>query len=210
MAKDEKRTGETKSTQAKSPSTAFRASSASGASSAKSAPGGLSFQQKASLIGGAIILAAVLYLLLAPSGSGGADQTVFSHYLYNTSKNGIIVDVRGAPSSDVRQQIMQCGVNYISSPFYTNSTDRELVAYFCDDSGCLSSDYRFDLPNATPGFSNKSVPFSDAIYAMRSTPYIYVHAGNSAGDFVFHPTYLEVLINSKSNASDCSINSVGD
>ena len=200
MAKEERKVSETKSAEPKA-----GGKSASGAKPSS----GLSLQQKASLIGGAVLLAAILGLLLFPAGSGSADQTAFSRLLYNTSKNGILVDVRGAPSSDARQVIMQCGVNYISSPFYANSSDKELLAYFCDESGCLSSMYQFGLPNSTPTVSNKSVPFSDALYAMRDRPYIYVHSGAGSGDYIFHPNYMEVLISSKSNASSCSIRAVG-
>lgn len=169
---------------------------------------GLSLQQKCALIGGAAILALVLGALLFPSGGESADEGAFSNYLYNNSKNGILVDARGSPSADVRQQIMQCGVNYISSPFYTNGSNKELLAYFCDDSGCLSSDYRFGLPNSTPKASNVSVPFSEALYAMRERAYIHVHAGAEGRDFIYHPTYMEVIIGPKSNPDYCQLRAV--
>ncbi len=166
---------------------------------------GLSLQQKAALCGGAVILALVLGVLLFPSGNGSADEGTFSKYLYNNPKNGILVDARGAPSADVRRQIMQCGVNYVSSPFYTNGSSKELLAYFCDDAGCLSSVYRFGQSNSTPTTSSTSVPFSEAVYAMRERAYIHVHAGSENKDFIYHPTYMEVIIGPKSDVDYCRL-----
>ncbi len=204
MAKDEKKADKAKAVPAASKPAAPAHSNAAPSSK----PAGLTLQQKAALIGGAIILAIVLGVLLLPTPAESANEGAFSNYLYNNSKNGILVDARGASSADVRQQIMQCGVNYISSPFYTNGSSKELLAYFCDDSGCLSSDYRFGVSNSTPVISNTSVPFSQALYAMKDRAYIHVHAGPEGKDFIYHPTYMEVIIGPKSNSDYCRLRAV--
>ena len=164
---------------------------------------GLTLQQKAALIGAAVIIALCLGVLLWPAPAQATDYDSFTHYIYNNSRSGLIMDGRGASGAGMRQQVMQCGVNFISGPFYA-ATGKDLLLYACDDSGCFSSEYRFDLPNSTPAVSNVSVPFSDALSAMRERAYIYIHAG-AQDQILYHPTYMEVIVGSTSNVSNCQI-----
>ena len=206
MAKEEK--SHLPKSDASAPKTAKAAEEKSPAANQSKPASGLSLQQKGALIGAAVIIALVLGILLFPAPSESADQQTFSHYLYNNSRNGILVDARGA-GANLGQAIMQCGVNYISSPFYTNGSDKDLLAYFCDNSGCLSSEYNFALPNSSAIVSNKSVPFSEAVIAMHDRAYIHIHAGAQDKDFIYHPTYMEVIIGAKSNPDYCQLRAVG-
>ncbi len=158
---------------------------------------GLTPTQKYALLGGAVVLLVVLGLSLFSS--PGTDPKPFTNYLYSSNQSGILMDVRGSPSPNVSQKILQCGVNLISSGFYAR-TSKDLLVYACDDSGCLSGGA---TANQTVN-SSATISFSDALYAMRGRPYFYIHYGPS-GLQSFHLTYAEALINADSNTSACSI-----
>ena len=167
---------------------------------------GLTFQQKVALIGGAILLVLVLGTILWPSlaiGDGNANYMQFKTALEDKNQSGILMDVRGA-SDAARPKILQCGVDLISSGFYS-AAKKDLVVYSCDDSGCLSSQFR---PGVNATTANTTIPYSDALYGLRGRPYFHILYSSEPKAAVFTPEYSEVFITSVSNES-CGINMTG-
>ncbi len=169
---------------------------------------GLSMQQKTALIGGALILAAVLLSLLWPSVSPAASSDsyrAFASSLVNNSRSGIMVDVRGASSPDARQKLLQCETDLVQSSDFYPRTGKDLLVYYCDDSGCLSSRYRYDLPKYSFSYDNRSVPFADALYALQNRTYFYIHYSPSSQPPAYSSRYAEIFITANSSES-CGIN----
>lgn len=182
-------------------STAKLASS-SPADAADKKSGWLSGNQKIALVGGLLVL--VLLLGVALYSNPGDDPAPFTNYLYHAPQSGILMDVRGSPSANVSQKILQCGVNLVSSGFYA-TTQKNLSIYACDEKGCLGGPVATNSSslNATNS-NNTTLPFSDALYALRNSAYFHIRYGPEDRK-VFHPTYVEVYVSPGSSAA-CAIN----
>ena len=167
---------------------------------------GFTFQQKVALIGGALLLVLVLGTVLWPSlalGDANANYMQFKTALENGNQSGILMDLRGAPSG-ARQKIVQCGVDLISSGFFS-AAKKDLLVYSCDDTGCMSSHL---LPGANATTSNATIPFSDALYNLRARPYFHLLYAADSKAAVFTPEYSEVYLTADSNET-CGINITG-
>jgi len=161
----------------------------------------------------AIILAVAIIVFVIAAVMFFGDQQItnsqdFSDFLYSSNKSGIIMDVRDSPSLDKNSVVIQCGVNLISGGFYAQ-TQKDLLVYACDDSGCISSAALANLTNdaldnSTINSTALLVPFDQALYDMRSRAYFHIMY-SKAERKIFHPTYVEVYVNSSSDPSKCGL-----
>lgn len=168
---------------------------------------GLSKSQKFALIGAVAVLVFVLGATLILGGQQAENGQEFSEFLYASNKSGILMDVRNSPSTAENAVVMQCGVNLITGGFFAQ-TQKDLLVYACDNSGCLSS---LALANQSDADMNETldsdglvIPFDQALYEMRGRAYFHIMYSDEEKK-EFHPTYVEVYVNSSSDASKCSL-----
>ncbi len=174
----------------------------------------LTLQQKTALIGGTLILVLVLGTLLAPSLAGLIPTTpnpvtddnyaLFKTSLLNNSRSAVIMDLRAAPSAPVKQAILQCGVDFISSGLYQN-LHKDLLVYSCDETGCLSSRFRYDLGIKNATTTNVTIPYSDALANLAGYTYFHVQYAPQSREPVYTSQYSEVFITGNSSEA-CNIN----
>jgi hypothetical protein len=168
---------------------------------------GLSLQQKVALISGAIIIFLVLFTFLFPSSSPQAAKSnyeLFISSLKENQKSGIFIDMRDASGPAMRQKLMQCATDLIQSSDFYPRFGKDLLIYYCDNSGCISSRYRFDLPNYTFSYDNQSIAFSEALYAMRNRTYFYLRYSPTPTPPSYSSQYAEISI-SPDSQEECLI-----
>lgn len=160
--------------------------------------------QKLAIIGAAAILVIVLAVTLLFNDPQMDAAQSFSDFLYESPKSGIIMDVRNSPSTAQNSVVMQCGVNLISGGFFAK-TNKDLLVYACDNSGCLSSTALANLTNETNADTSELViPFDEALYNMRSRAYFHImYSDEEKKDF--HANYVGVYVNSSTDPTECKL-----
>ena len=167
---------------------------------------GLTKNQKLALIGGAAVIVIVLAFTLLFGNQQLANSQDFSDYLYSSNKSAIIMDVRNSPDTTQNSIVMQCGVNLIADGFFVK-THKDLVVYACDNKGCISST-AMEALNATnesqEDISEFIVPFDEVLSDMRGRAYFHIKYADEEKKN-FHPTYVEVFVNSSTNPAECKL-----
>ncbi|MCX6772425.1 MAG: hypothetical protein NTV88_01490 [Candidatus Micrarchaeota archaeon] len=146
-----------------------------------------------------VALAVVAYVFFfsnanATEDKAAADAKPFYSLLVNSSKVGVLYDVRGADDAQA-QSIYQCGVNIISKGAFAG---KDLQVIGCDANGCLSSNQGNN--------SSSQMNYQQALSSLSGKPYILIDGASESG-LKYFQKHLQITLgkNVTSAGANCSL-----
>ncbi|MCD6227306.1 hypothetical protein J7J90_02315 [Candidatus Micrarchaeota archaeon] len=141
-----------------------------------------------------IALGATLYLFF---NNNNSPEIFFSNFI-KADKVGLVVDLTNVQDNQIRQNMMNCAVDYISSMGAFIASGR-LVHYEIDNNLCYYTDYGKNESE----WPDTPITTSECVKEYSKYPYILIMPGDSH-TFEFHQNYVVIHIGKEYNKGDCS------